>query len=287
MTAIVETNNELSQYLDAERSAGKKIGFVPTMGALHEGHLSLIRMAKRQNDIVVVSIFINPTQFNDPEDYRNYPRTREADKAYLEAEGVAIAFMPDENEMYPEGKGYLTDFDAGYVANVLEGEFRPGHFDGVATIVKKLLDAVEPHRAYFGQKDYQQLLVIRQLVKTYDLPVEIVSGPIVRESDGLALSSRNILLTAKERSIVPAIYQTLLYYKAALEKKFKPETYQAEGLAYLKSYPDFNVEYFTIRNAYTLEEVNANDRPKAVVLLVALSIGKVRLIDNMVAYPYS
>lgn len=286
MTITAESKAHLAEMLSAYRTAGYRIGFVPTMGALHEGHLSLIRAAREANDIVVVSIFVNPTQFNDPEDYRNYPRTREADKLRLEEAGVDLAFMPDEAEMYPEGKQNLADFDPGYLGQVLEGEKRPGHFEGMATIVKKLLETVKPDYAYFGQKDYQQLLIVRELVSTYQLPVSIVSEPIVRESDGLALSSRNVLLTPEERELAPVIYQTLKYCRDQVERDFRPEELSQEGMDALNRYEAFTLEYFTIRNAFTLAPVTSAERPKAAIILVALGIGKVRLIDNMLAYPF-
>lgn len=286
MTITAESKAHLAEMLSAYRTAGYRIGFVPTMGALHEGHLSLIRAAREANDIVVVSIFVNPTQFNDPEDYRNYPRTREADKLRLEEAGVDLAFMPDEAEMYPEGRQNLADFDPGYLGQVLEGEKRPGHFEGMATIVKKLLETVKPDYAYFGQKDYQQLLIVRELVSTYQLPVSIVSEPIVRESDGLALSSRNVLLTPEERELAPVIYQTLKYCRDQVERDFRPEEVSQEGVDALNRYEAFTLEYFTIRNAFTLAPVTSAERPKAAIILVALGIGKVRLIDNMLAYPF-
>jgi pantoate--beta-alanine ligase len=286
MTITAESKAHLAEMLSAYRTAGYRIGFVPTMGALHEGHLSLIRAARKANDIVVVSIFVNPTQFNDPEDYRNYPRTREADKLRLEEAGVDLAFMPDEAEMYPEGRQNLADFDPGYLGQVLEGEKRPGHFEGMATIVKKLLETVKPDYAYFGQKDYQQLLIVRELVSTYQLPVSIVSEPIVRESDGLALSSRNVLLTPEERELAPVIYQTLKYCRDQVERDFRPEELSQEGMDALNRYEAFTLEYFTIRNAFTLAPVTSAEKPKAVIILVALGIGKVRLIDNMLAYPF-
>lgn len=286
MTITAESKAHLAEMLSAYRTAGYRIGFVPTMGALHEGHLSLIRAAREANDIVVVSIFVNPTQFNDPEDYRNYPRTREADKLRLEEAGVDLAFMPDEAEMYPEGRQNLADFDPGYLGQVLEGEKRPGHFEGMATIVKKLLETVKPDYAYFGQKDYQQLLIVRELVSTYQLPVSIVSEPIVRESDGLALSSRNVLLTPEERELAPMIYQTLKYCRDQVERDFRPEQVSQEGMDTLNRYEAFTLEYFTIRNAFTLAPVTSAEKPKAVIILVALGIGKVRLIDNMLAYPF-
>lgn len=286
MMQVTTTSNKLKEALIPFKSKGKSIGFVPTMGALHEGHLSLIRSAKKDNDIVVVSIFVNPTQFNDPDDYRNYPRTHERDKEVLEEEGIDFLFMPGDEEMYPGGDRTLLDFNAGNLNKTLEAAFRPGHFEGVATIVKKLFDIVMPDRAYFGQKDYQQLLVIRRLVKTFNLPIKVIGGPVKRESDGLALSSRNVLLSQAERHKVPVIYQTLRYYKAALEERaFKPQVYQEEAKAYLKSFPEFTVEYFAIRDAETLEEFNETQNPNSAVLLVALHVGKVRLIDNMVAYP--
>ncbi len=286
MTQVNTTSNKLKEALKPLTSKGKSIGFVPTMGALHEGHLSLIRFAKHENDIVVVSIFVNPTQFNDPDDYRNYPRTHERDKKILEEEGIDYLFMPGDEEMYPGGDRTLLDFDPGHLNQTLEAAFRPGHFKGVATIVKKLFDIVIPDRAYFGQKDYQQLLVIRKLVKTYRLPVKVIGGPVKRESDGLALSSRNVLLNQAERQKVPVIYQTLCYYKKALEEKaFRPQVYQKEAKAYLESFPEFKVQYFAIREAETLKKFSETHNPHSAILLVAIHVSKVRLIDNMLAYP--
>lgn len=286
MTQVTTRSDELRKALEPLKLEGKCIGFVPTMGALHEGHLSLIRSAKEENDAVVVSIFVNPTQFNDPDDYRNYPRTHQHDQHLLEKEDVDFVFMPGDEEMYPGGDRTLLDFNPGYLNQTLEGAFRPGHFEGVATIVKKLFDIVMPDFAYFGQKDYQQLLVIRRLVETFSLPIKVIGGPVKRESDGLALSSRNVLLKTEERQLVPAIYQTLCYYKTALEEKaFKPQTYQHEAKAYLESFPQFHVEYFAIRDAETLDALTETDSPNSAVLLVALQVGKVRLIDNMLAYP--
>jgi pantoate--beta-alanine ligase len=286
MTQVTTTSKKIKAALTPIQSEGKSIGFVPTMGALHEGHLSLIRSAKAENDTVVVSIFVNPTQFNDPDDYRNYPRTYERDREVLEEEGVDFVFMPGDEEMYPGDDRTLLDFNPGYLNQTLEAAFRPGHFEGVATIVKKLFDIVMPDRAYFGQKDYQQLLVIRQLVRTYSLPVKVIGGPVKRESDGLALSSRNILLSHSEREKVPVIYHTLCYYKTALEEQaLQPQVCQREAKAYLDSFPEFEVEYFAIRDAETLKDLSETDNPDSAVLLVALHVGKVRLIDNMVAYP--
>ena len=217
---VVSTISELRNELDACRALGKSIGFVPTMGALHRGHVSLVERSVAENDITVVSIFVNPTQFNDKNDLKNYPRTLEADCALLEGVGATYAFAPEVSEMYPEPDTRVFSFSP--LDTVMEGACRPGHFNGVAQIVSKLFYAVEPHKAYFGEKDFQQLAIIRKMVRQLNLNLEIVGCPIVREDDGLAMSSRNMLLTAEERvravNISRILKESLEYAKEHLEQ---------------------------------------------------------------------
>ncbi|MBR5101690.1 MAG: pantoate--beta-alanine ligase, partial [Muribaculaceae bacterium] len=204
---IISNVAELRQTVDEFRSQGKTIGLVPTMGALHEGHKSLVVRARAENDVVVVSVFLNPTQFNNKEDLRTYPRTADADAAMLEQCGVDVAFMPTVEDIYPEPDTRV--FDLGTVSQVMEGAMRPGHFNGVCQIVSKLFDFVRPTRAYFGEKDFQQIAVIRAMVKQLGFDLEIVPCPCIREADGLAKSSRNVRLTPQVRRVAPAIYDTL------------------------------------------------------------------------------
>ena len=200
---IIRTVEKLREAVSSARAAGKTIGLVPTMGALHAGHRSLVDRARRENDIVVVSVFVNPTQFNNPDDLRTYPRTEEADAAILADAGVDYAFMPTAEEVYPEPD--TREFDLGPVAAVMEGAMRPGHFNGVAQIVSKLFAWAQPTRAYFGEKDFQQIAVIRRMAELEGFDLDIVSCPIVREADGLALSSRNVRLNEQARAIAPKI----------------------------------------------------------------------------------
>ena len=201
--------NELRTYLERNRAEGKSVGFVPTMGALHDGHLSLIKRSGKENDLTVCSIFVNPIQFNNPADLEKYPRMPEKDSELLKTAGCDVVFLPSTEEIYPGGKTVTVDVDFGMLDKVMEGKFRPGHFSGVAVVVKTLLDIVEPDRAYFGKKDYQQLAVIRHMVNTLHMPVEIVACETVREPDGLAMSSRNLRLTPEERERAPEIYHVL------------------------------------------------------------------------------
>jgi pantoate--beta-alanine ligase len=201
------TIKALREALSTARNAGNTIGFVPTMGALHEGHLDLMRRALKENDCLVVSIFVNPIQFNNKEDLEKYPRVLEADSKMLESIGCQYLFAPDANEIYPEPD--KSEYDFGLLSEVMEAAFRPGHFNGVAIVVRKLFEIVEPETAYFGEKDFQQLAVIKQLVKMLEMPVKIIPCSIVRETDGLAMSSRNVRLTAHERQLAPNIYKTL------------------------------------------------------------------------------
>jgi pantoate--beta-alanine ligase len=269
---------EIKKALSKERSTGKSIGFVPTMGALHLGHISLVEKAIGENDIVVVSIFVNPTQFNDKSDLKNYPRTPDTDVKLLENAGVHYIFMPNEHEIYPEPDTRVFDF--GTLDKVMEGEHRPGHFNGVAQVVSKLFDIIEPNRAYFGQKDFQQLAIIRYLVKILNLKIEIVSCPIVREKDGLAMSSRNLLLEPEVRTCSPQIFRTLS------EARNKVTELSVKDLIYwvvtsINNNPKLVVEYFSIADSSTLKPLLNWDDSNSIIGCIAVKAGNIRLIDNI------
>ena len=275
---IINTINELRAELDVCRAAGKSIALVPTMGALHRGHSSLVERAVAENDIVVVSIFVNPTQFNDKNDLKNYPRTLEADCALLEKVGATIAFAPSVGEMYPEPD--TREFSFAPLDTVMEGACRPGHFNGVAQIVSKLFYAVEPHKAYFGEKDFQQLAIIRQMVRDLSLAVDIVGCPIVREADGLAMSSRNTLLTAEERERALAISRTLFAsLEVAKEKSLAATKAFVEDA--INAVPGLELEYFQIVDGNTLQQIGEWSDSDYAVGCIALFCGKIRLIDNI------
>ena len=277
---IVKTRHALENRL---MSKDKKIylpGFIPTMGALHEGHLSLIRCSLTQDPVTVVSIFINPTQFNDPEDLKKYPRNPQDDQAMLRKilRSDDLVFMPDVQEIYPKPDQRVFDF--GNLDKVMEGKFRPGHFNGVAQVVSRLFDIVKPHRAYFGLKDFQQLVVIKQMIQILDLPVEIVSCPIVREPDGLAMSSRNVRLGKKERKQAPRIFQTLSQ-AFLLKNKYTVEALKEWVIQNIETTPLLKVEYFDIVRADTLQTVVSWDEPGEKQGCIAVWAGNVRLIDNI------
>ena len=277
----IDKRDRLLETLDKLRAEGKKVGFVPTMGALHEGHIFLVKQARKQNDIVVASIFVNPTQFNNKNDLLHYPRTLEADRELLEAAGCDFLFVPEVPEMYPDGveeKG--AKIDLGGLDKVMEGAHRPGHFAGVIQVVKKLFDAVGPCKAYFGEKDFQQLAVIRKMVKEWKMPVEIVPCPIVREKDGLAMSSRNVRLTAEERKIAPVISQALFKAKEGWKDHSIAGTRDIVT-AVINSQPLLKLEYFEIADAETLQPAKEGQKQN-VVACIAVHLGAVRLIDNVV-----
>lgn len=275
---VIRTVAGLRGRIDALKADGKTIGLVPTMGALHEGHLSLVNRARGENDVVVVSVFVNPTQFNNPDDLRTYPRTEEADCALLEKAGVDFAFIPSVEEVYPEPD--TRQFELGPVAEVMEGAMRPGHFNGVAQVVSKLFAMTTPTRAYFGEKDFQQIAVIRAMTERYGYPVEIVPCPIVREADGLAASSRNRLLTPEHRAAAPAIYEAMSTeagrartMSVAEMKRRVTERIEATGV--------LKVEYFSVVDALTLEEIDAWSDTVPMRGCIAVQAGAVRLIDNI------
>lgn len=279
---IIRTVSELRTALAEARSHGT-IGLVPTMGALHAGHASLITRARKENDTVVVSVFVNPTQFNNPTDLATYPRTEEADCALLEQAGVDIAFIPSVEEMYPEEDTRV--FDLGEVAAVMEGPMRPGHFNGVAQVVSKLFCFTEPTRAYFGEKDFQQIAVIRKMVELEGgfNGLEIVSCPIKRHDDGLAMSSRNVRLTAEQRSIAPCIALTLRASLVMREKHSLEET-KKWVVDTINRFPFMEVEYFEIVDGITMQPVSSWDDTKYAVGCITAYCGDVRLIDNITYY---
>lgn len=274
----VKTVKELKSAVRAAREAGKSIGLVPTMGALHEGHKSLVDRCRRENDVVVVSVFVNPTQFNNKEDLRTYPRTEEADKALLEAAGCDVVFMPTVEEVYPEPDTRV--FDLGPVAEVMEGPMRPGHFNGVAQVVSKLFMMVEPDRAYFGEKDFQQIAVIREMVRQLGFKLEIVPCPIVREADGLAKSSRNVRLTPENRAIAPNIYRLLSESLDFAKSHTVEETigFVTEGI---NAYDAMEVEYYQIVDGITMQPIAKWDDTNYAVGCITVYCGDVRLIDNI------
>lgn len=281
MIKLTHTISETQIAIKKQISNGKTVGFVPTMGALHQGHLVLVRRAMSENDFVVVSIFVNPIQFNNPEDLEKYPRTLEEDLNKLEGTGCSLVFAPSVKEMYPEPD--LTEFDFGQLDKVMEGKFRPGHFKGVAIVVKKLFEIVTPSKAYFGEKDFQQLAIIKKMVLMLHLPVEIVPCPIVREIDGLAMSSRNARLTPEERAEAPVIYKALSNCKENYSW-FIPAGIKQLVTGEIQESPFFRVEYVDVVNAETLLPFDDWQETDHAVVCVAAFIGSVRLIDNIVLY---
>lgn len=282
---IISSVAVLTATIDKVKSANKSIGLVPTMGALHEGHLSLIRQARQQNDFVVVSVFVNPIQFNNPDDLAKYPRTVEADCKLLEEACVDVAFVPSVDEMYPEPVSTVYHF--GPVEEVMEGPRRPGHFSGVAVVVRRLFDLARPDRAYFGEKDYQQVAVIRNLLEQIQYPIQIVSCPIVRAEDGLALSSRNMRLSARARDIAPNIYATLqqAVEMSEVEDVETVHDFVVDTLCSFHEVNDigddlkFEPEYFEIVDDTTLQSVGQWHDAPGVVGCVAVWLDGVRLID--------
>ena len=272
----ITNSEELRRALGSRDRSG--IGFVPTMGALHAGHRSLVERARRECATVVVSVFVNPTQFNDKTDLKNYPRTPEADLRLLEEVGADYVFMPSVEEVYPEPD--TRTFDFGMIDKVMEGATRPGHFNGVAQVVSRLFDLVKPAKAYFGEKDFQQIAVIREMVRQLRIPVEIIPCPIVRGEDGLALSSRNTLLDTDHRTAAPYIYKVL---KAAVEKSHQttPDQLAAWVTAQVESNPLLKVIYFQVGDAATMQQVRTWEESPAIQGCIAVQAGDIRLIDNI------
>jgi pantoate--beta-alanine ligase len=278
---IYTTVDELKNHLKKIREEGKTIGFVPTMGALHDGHMSLISEARQDSDYVVSSIFVNPEQFNNKEDLEKYPRTKKTDIAKLEEAKCDVLFYPSIEEVYPTEDE--TVFEFGNLDKVMEGKFRPGHFQGVAKVVKRLFEIVEPQKAFFGMKDYQQMVIIHKLTKDFNFPIEIVPCPIVREENQLAMSSRNERLSPQERREAALIYKTLKMVK--IQSGFMPilelkDTVERK----INKSKLMHLEYFEIVDMYSLKILNAWAESNNIIACIAVNVGDVRLIDNMILF---
>lgn len=275
---VIQTIKELQAELSALKTAGKTVGLVPTMGALHAGHASLVERSVAENDVTVVSIFVNPTQFNDKNDLVKYPRTLEADCRLLQSVGATIAFAPSVEEVYPEPD--TRAFSYAPLDTVMEGAFRPGHFNGVCQIVSKLFDMVMPHRAYFGEKDFQQLAIIREMVRQMNYPLEIIGCPIVREADGLAMSSRNTRLSADERTTALNISRILFESQEFAKSHTLAETkaFVEEGIAAIGG---LRLEYYEVVDARTMQTVGEWEDAESIVGCITVFCGEVRLIDNI------
>lgn len=278
---IITKVKEMQKVADELRREGKIIGVVPTMGYLHEGHLSLIRLAKEKSDVVITTIFVNPLQFAPHEDYDKYPRDFERDVKLAQSAGCDIIFHPTVEEMYPEN--FLTYVEVEKLTKVLEGEFRPTHFRGVTTVVAKLFNITKPHIAIFGQKDAQQALIIKQMVRDLNFDIEIIVAPIVREPDGLAMSSRNVYLSESERKEATVLYESLkLAERLVKEGERKSETIISEMENLIKSKPSAKIDYIAIVEPDTLEKVDELMEGKEYLIAIAVRIGSTRLIDNTV-----
>lgn len=271
--------SEIKLVTEQLRAAGKTIGLVPTMGALHEGHLELLRTATRETDITVCSIFVNPIQFNNAEDYRLYPKSIEKDAALLQENKCDILFIPEADDVYV--KPTVLQFDFGPLERVMEGYYRPGHFNGVATIVSKLFHLIKPHKAYFGQKDLQQFAIIRQLVQDLNFDLQLICHAVVREIDGLAMSSRNRRLTPAGRQVAPRLFEALQRAEQQVQsEQFTVQEIKNELVMFLQQYPEIILEYFEIADFQTLQPAQNFTRP--VALCLAAYLDQVRLIDNII-----
>lgn len=272
---------DLQKHLKALANQGRTIGFVPTMGALHEGHISLIKKSKKQTKCTVCSIFVNPTQFNDAKDFEKYPVTIDADIEKLNSAKCDVLFLPSVNEMYPDGTGNKRKIDFGSLAKVLEGEHRPGHFDGMAQVVERLLRIVKPDLLFMGLKDYQQQLIVSKLIEKRKLKVKLIALETMREKDGLAMSSRNVRLNKKARKLAVEISRTLKKARQQMaDGRWRVIQIQEQAVKRLQSFKGIEVEYFEIRNAKTL--MPPEKKAEKLIALTAVRIGGVRLIDNMI-----
>jgi pantoate--beta-alanine ligase len=272
---------DIQNYLSNNFWDKKTIGFVPTMGALHQGHLSIIKQSKAENDITIASIFVNPTQFNNKDDFDKYPNTIGTDIEKLVAEGADILLLPNVSEMYPDGTLYEINFDAGYLDTIMEGTFRPGHFKGVAQIVKRLLDIVQPTTLYLGQKDYQQFMVVKKMITDLKIPVYLKMASTLREEDGLAMSSRNMRLDEASRRNAVSVFAILK--KAATDaKQYSVAEAKANALKSLQEIPQATPEYLEFANAENLALIEKYDISVPTVICVAVWIGGIRLIDNII-----
>ncbi|WP_090503311.1 pantoate--beta-alanine ligase [Pedobacter terrae] len=277
---IFKTKAALKAFLKPLKASAKKIALVPTMGALHNGHISLIKLAQQNADIIICSIFVNPTQFTDPKDLEKYPRPIEHDLAMLADAGCNAVFMPNVEEMYPTGADEAWHIDLGHAEFLLEGAFRKGHYQGVTQIVKKLFDAVEPDVAMFGQKDFQQVLMIKNMLAYFKLPITIITCPIIREEDGLAMSSRNIHLSQSERAHSLVLSKSLQFVMDHFDDYSLAELVD-RAKAFYENIDGVELDYFTIANGDTLEPAKSKDENN-LVALIAAKVGSTRLIDNMI-----
>jgi pantoate--beta-alanine ligase len=277
---IIKEVQEIAGVIQQFRATGKAVGFVPTMGALHAGHLALVKKAATENDRVVVSIFVNPTQFNNQDDLKNYPRTPEADYAMLRESKVDVVFSPEVADIYTDATVAKSGIELGEIAKIMEGSHRPGHFAGVVQIVSRLFEIIEPKRAYFGEKDFQQLAIVRYLVKKSGYPVEIIGCPTVREQSGLAMSSRNVRLSKKGLEDASVIYKTLSYIRDN-RKKSTPAELKIQAVKMIESVAGLKVEYVEIADAETLEELHQWDEKRHARCFTAVYCEGVRLIDNV------
>ncbi|WP_205511119.1 pantoate--beta-alanine ligase [Longitalea arenae] len=273
----------LARYIHQQKNAGKQTGFVPTMGALHDGHIALIDRSKKDTDLTVCSIFVNPTQFNNPVDYQKYPNTIEKDIMKLEAAGCDVLFLPAIAEMYPNGTSGLEQYDLGYLETLLEGKYRPGHFQGVCQVMNRLLTMVQPHLLFMGQKDYQQCMVVSRLLQLMQSSITLITCPTLREPDGLAMSSRNLRLSPEDRHKATAIYKSLTLIKEAYNQHIAWAVIKDKATKLLTG-AGFRIDYVELADANTLEPAVANadskdEQPR--VALIAAFLSDVRLIDNM------
>ncbi|MFZ4634204.1 MAG: pantoate--beta-alanine ligase [Saprospiraceae bacterium] len=277
---VFKKNEDVQEWVDAEKNFGQPIGFAPTMGALHEGHLDLVRLSAQQGNRTVVSIFVNPTQFNDPNDLKKYPRTPGKDLELLLQTSCDVVYMPDVEAVYPPGEDVSLHLDFGSLDKTMEGAFRPGHFAGMATVVHRLLRIVQPDFLYMGQKDYQQLSIVRDMIRQLQLPVDLVMVPTHREADGLAMSSRNVRLTPDMRTVAPVLYQTLQEIRKRLPASTAPAL-QLWAMDQLRS-AGLEPEYVDIVDGITLLPIENYSDADLVVVCAAAKAGAVRLIDNVV-----
>lgn len=276
---VIPTKEGIKQVLARHRALGQTIGLVPTMGALHDGHLALVKQSISASDVTVVSIFVNPTQFNDTQDLERYPRTLDKDLALLEAAGVDYVFVPDVMEMYPEQA--VLKFDFGRLETTLEGEFRPGHFNGVGIVVSKLFHIIQPTQVYFGQKDLQQVAVIRRLIRDLSFDLEMVVVPTLREEDGLAMSSRNTLLSKEARALAPIVYESLSRAKDELLKGAKWFDVKKQIEALYREQPKLRLEYFELVQSDSMEIAQTLNDHDSFAICTACGIDGIRLIDNL------
>lgn len=276
---VLKSINSIRSFIQKEKLKSRKIGFVPTMGALHDGHLSLVKKSIKENQICIVSIFVNQAQFNKIEDFTNYPQTISEDQKKLETIGCDVLFLPSHDEIYPNNDSLKFNF--GFLETIMEGQYRPGHFSGVGLIVSKLLNLVQPNVAYFGEKDLQQLAVIKKLTKDLNFNVEIIGVPTVRESSGLAMSSRNLRLSNKEKEISANIYKGLKLGEECLRSTMKPLEAKEKSVAFFDKINGLNLEYLEIVESNSLLPIKVIKPNQSISICVAAILGNVRLIDNI------